>query len=307
MDLIDTHCHLNFKSFKSDFVEVSKRSRDKGVKKIIIVGSDSRTSQDAFDVAQEINTCVIPGSDVIPAKLVLDSDRGTGIYGANSRRIFAHVAVGIHPVHTLLVIPSGFAGGTQTFPSESRDLPGFEKIEKLARDPLVVAIGESGLDFYHDKTRKTEKEQVELFKKHIELAIKINKPLIIHNREADEKVREIVDEFPDLKKAVLHCFSTDHYMASWAIERGFYLSFTGNITYGNKKIKKAIEHVPVERIMVETDAPYNIPEPLRSEGIKRCEPYMANEVIRKIALIKGLDVNELSKQIYQNSTDFFGL
>ncbi|MFH1855568.1 MAG: TatD family hydrolase [bacterium] len=260
MDLIDTHCHLNFKSFKSDFFEVAKRSHDHGVKKIIIVGSDPNTSADALEISKKIN------------KLI---------------SCFAFVSVGIHAIHT--------------------DRVEFEKIEKLAEDPEVVAIGESGLDFYHDKGHKTENEQIELFKKHIELALKIDKPLIIHNREADEKVREVVGEFPKLKQAVFHCFSTDHHMATWAIEHGFYLSFTGNITYGNKKIKKAIERTPIERIMVETDAPYNIPEPLRSQGIKRCEPYMTSEVIKKIALIKGLDANELSKQIYQNSVEFFVL
>jgi TatD DNase family protein len=96
-------------------------------------------------------------------------------------------------------------------------------------------------------------------------------------------------------------------MAAWAVERGFYLSFTGNITYGNKKIKKAIERTPIERIMVETDAPYMVPEPLRSEGIKKCEPWMCAEVVKKIALIKNLDLESVGEQIYNNSKSFFGL
>lgn len=272
MRLIDTHCHLNFKAFESDFLEVAKRSYENGGEKIIIVGADPDTSRRALEVAREINSsCHLESSE------------------AESRDLssFAYVAVGIHAIHT--------------------DRIDFEKIIELASDPLVVAIGETGLDFYHDKEKVTEKEQVDLFKQHIKLAIKLDKPLIIHNREADERVREVVDSYPELKKAVLHCFSADHHMASWAVDRGFYLSFTGNITYGNKKIKKAIERTPIERIMVETDAPYNVPEPLRSEGIMKCEPYMAEEVIKKIALIKNMDVKEVAGQIYKNSLEFFGL
>ena len=258
MRLIDTHCHLNFKAFNSDFLEVAKRSHEKGVEKIIIVGSDPDTSQNALDVARKINDEIAD---------------------------FAKVVVGIHAIHT--------------------DRVNFDKIAKLANNSLVVGIGESGLDFYHDKERITEIEQIDLFRQHIKLAIALNKPLIIHNRLADAQVIEIVDSYPDLKKAVLHCFGADHHMASWAVGRGFYLSFTGNITYGNKKIKKAIERTPVERIMVETDAPYNTPEPLRSEGVEKCEPWMCVEVVKKIALIKGIDQGHLSEQIYKNSLDFF--
>jgi TatD DNase family protein len=258
MNLIDTHCHLNFKAFDADFLEVAKRSNDRGVSKVIIVGSDPKTSLEALERAKKIN------------KLQPD---------------FAFCAIGIHPIHT--------------------DRINFAIIEDLAADPLVVAIGETGLDFYHDKERITEKEQVKLFKQHIELALKFNKPLIIHNRQADEKVREIMDQYSQIDKAVLHCFGADHYMAAWAVQKGFYLSFTGNITYGNKKIKKAIERTPIERIMVETDAPYNIPEPLRSEGVNICEPYMTKNVLEKIALIKNMDVAQLSDRVFLNSKDFF--
>jgi len=261
MQLFDTHCHLNFKSFSSHFIEVARQSKDRGVSRIVIVGSDPQTSLGALERAKEIN--------------------------AELESSFAYCAIGIHAIHT--------------------DRGNFEEIEKLAGDPLVVAIGESGIDSYHDKERKTESEQVELFKNHIELALKLDKPLIIHNREADERVREVVEEYPELKKAVLHCFSSDHHMAAWAVSKGFYLSFTGNITYGNKKIKKAIERTPLERIMVETDAPYMVPEPLRSQGVKKCEPWMAEEVVKKIAAIKNLDIVQAGEQIYKNSIDFFGL
>lgn len=243
---------------------------------------------DYLDVALKshllgVGRIIIVGSDPVTSEKALSICREINLELSN----FALCAVGIHAVHT--------------------DRYDMGKIKELACDPLVVAIGESGLDFYHDKERLTESEQIQLFRQHIELALELNKPLIVHNRQADEDVRGIIDQYPELKKAVLHCFSTDHHMARWAVGKGFFLSFTGNITYGNKKIKKAIERTPIEQIMVETDSPYNIPEPLRSEGIQRCEPYMASEVIKKIAIIKKIDERKLSEQVYKNSVEFFGL
>lgn len=239
-------------------MDVAKSAYNNSVQKIVIIGSDPKTSLDALEVVRSINKEI-----------------------SN----FAYLAPGIHAIHT--------------------DRVDFAVIEQLSEEPETVAIGESGIDFFHDAERTTEKEQIDLFKKHIELAIARNLPLIIHNRNADETVREVVDSYPELKKAVLHCFSTDHHMAKWAVDKGFMLSFTGNITYGNKKIKKAIERTPIERIMVETDAPYNVPEPLRSQGIIRCEPQYCEFTIKKIALIKGIDENELAEQIFENSEKFF--
>jgi TatD DNase family protein len=261
MNLIDTHCHLNFKAFDEDFLEVAKRSQEKGVDKVIIVGSDPETSQKALNRAREINK-LLPG--------------------------FAFCAVGIHPIHT--------------------DRIDWLKIEKMANDPLVVAFGETGLDFYHDSERKTERAQKELFSKFIELAIEKDKSLIIHNRLADSEVKSVIDNYPNLKKAVFHCFGTDFHFASWAIEKGFLISFTGNITYGNKKLKKVIERTPLEKIMIETDSPYITPEPARSEGnVNRNEPYLVAEVAKKIALIKNTRPERIADQTTANAIEFFNL
>lgn len=324
MDLIDTHCHLNFKAFKSDFFEVAQRSRDRGVKKIIIVGSDSKTSEDAIKVTSEINNaCLERSASRRRVERVIASDSPAGEERGNLTQqghpelacsefiesvegSFAYAAAGIHPIHTKNC-HSELPPERYIRAGVSESVSDFAKIEQLAEDPRVVAIGESGLDFYHDKERKTEDEQIELFKKHIELAISLNKPLIVHNRLADDEVKVIIEQYPALKKAVFHCFSTDHNFAAWAIDGGFLISFTGNITYGNKKLKKVIEKTPIERIMVETDAPYMVPEPLRSQGVSRCEPYMCAEVIKKIASVKGISEQDLGEQIFKNSREFFGL
>ena len=260
MQLVDTHCHLNFKSFRDDYSSVAKKSKQAGIKSVVVIGSDYQTSLKAIEVAREINNEV------------------------GSR--WAYVAVGIHPIH---------------FENDGD----FIEIEKLAKDELVVAIGETGLDFYRCK-RSVFPRQKELMIKHIDLANSLNIPVIFHNREADEEFASIWNEIK-AKKAVFHCFSSDHNFAREVMEKGYLISFTGNITYGNKKLKKVIKRTPIERIMVETDAPYMVPEPLRSKGVKRNEPYMVLEVAKKIALEKNIDISEVAKQTTQNAIDFFNL
>jgi len=197
---------------------------------------------------------------------------------------FAFAAVGIHPTHF--------------------DQVGFDEIEKLAEMPDVVAIGETGLDFFRNQNNIGE--QKELFAKHINLAKKLNKPLIFHNRLADEEVWEIIEKLKP-PKGVFHCFSSDHKFAARVISSGFLISFTGNITYGNKKLKKVIERTPLEKIMIETDAPYIVPEPLRSRGIEKNEPAYVIEVAKKIAAIKDLDLKIVADQTSKNAKEFFGL
>ncbi len=199
---------------------------------------------------------------------------------------FAFAAVGIHPTHT--------------------DRDDFSAIEAIAEDPLVVAIGETGFDFYHDLEKKTAKEQADLFFRHIELAGRLHKPLIIHNRNADSEILETISHV-QIEKGVFHCFSTDHNFAKTVLEMGYLISFTGNITYGNKKLKKVIERTPLEKIMIETDSPYIVPEPIRSEGTKQNEPAFVAEVAKRLALVKNIDISEVARQTTQNAHDFFNI
>lgn len=260
MELIDTHCHLNFKAFESDFFDAAQRAVNKGLRNIIIVGSDAKTSKGAVEIASQINT-----------KL-----------GRN----FALCAVGIHPIHF--------------------DRGGFDEIEKLAENELVVGIGESGIDQFH--STENISEQIELFKKHLNLALKIDKPMILHNRNAGDILIDELKKLDKLPRGVFHCCALDHNQAREVIEMGFMLSFTGNITYGNKKTKKVIERTDLSKIMIETDSPYLVPEPLRSEqNIQKNEPAFVLEVARKIAQIKNLQIGEVANATTQNAINFFGL
>jgi TatD DNase family protein len=260
MELIDTHCHLNFNAFKGGFLEAVKRAKQASVSKIIIPGSNIENSQSAIDTTADINEK----------------------FGES----FGFAGIGIHPVHV-------------------EELEKFSEIEKLS--DKAVAVGECGFDFYHDKEKKTTIEQAELLQKHFDLAVKTGLPLIFHNRDADAEVLEFLDRQKTLPKIVFHCFSTNWRFAQVVLEKGFYLSFTGNITYGNKDIKKVIERAPLEKIMIETDAPYIVPEPLRSEGIKPNEPAYVIEVAKKIALIKNISVEEVATATTKNAEEFFGI
>lgn len=260
MELIDTHCHLNFKAFESDFLDVAQRAANQGLRNIIIVGSDAKTSNRAVEIASQINTRL--------------------------GQKFALCAVGIHPIHF--------------------DRSGFDQIEQLANDELVVAIGESGIDQFHS-TENTQ-EQIELFNKHVELALKIDKPMILHNRNAGDILIDELKKLDKLPRGVFHCCALDHNQAKQVIEMGFMLSFTGNITYGNKKTKKVIERTDLSKIMIETDSPYLVPEPLRTEqNIQKNEPTFVVEVACKIAQIKDLSLEEVAKTTTQNAIDLFHL
>lgn len=224
---------------------------------------------------------IVPGSDLATSKRAIEVCRI--INGELGK--FCFVAVGIHPVHV-----------------DRADE--FGEIKKLAELPEVVAIGECGLDFYHDKEKRTKEEQIELFTSHIKLAVKLDKPLIIHDRDADEEILAVIGNHTELKKAVVHCFLSDWEVAQKILERGFLISLTGAVTYSDK-MDEVIIKTPLEKLMLETDSPYLVPEPIRSQGVKRSEPQHALEVAKKIAEVKNIDLNEVLKTTTQTAREFF--
>lgn len=230
-----------------------------------------------------VEKIIIPGSNIENSISAVEMAKDLNEkFGEN----FAAAGIGVHPVHV-------------------DELEKFSEIEKLAGD--AVAVGECGFDFYHDKEKKTKVEQENLFRRHIDLALKFNLPLICHNRAADEEILEVLGGYEKLPKIVFHCFSSNWKFAEIILEKGFYLSFTGNITYGNKTLKRVIERTPLEKILIETDAPYIVPEPLRSEGGKRNEPAYVVEVAKKIAEIKNLDLEIVAEATTRNAREFFTL
>lgn len=170
---------------------------------------------------------------------------------------------------------------------------------ELLRQPKVVAVGETGLDYYWDTTEPDDQKR--FFKAQIEIAKKSALPMIIHNRRADADIKSILME-KQYFNGVLHCYSSDKFFAAEMLEMGLILSFTGNVTYGSKKLRRVLEAIPVEAIMLETDAPFITPVPHKD---KTNEPAYIPLIAEKIAGIKNLSVEKLATVTTQTALKFF--
>ena len=178
----------------------------------------------------------------------------------------------------------------------------FSELCTLAEHPKCVAIGEIGLDYYWD--REHQEEQKKLFRRQIELALRLNKPVIVHDREAHGDSMEIVRDYPGLR-GVFHCYSGSAEMAKELLKRGWYLGFDGPVTYKNaRQSHEVIELCPTDRILIETDSPYLTPVPFRG---KRNDSGKLIYVIEKIAEIKKLPPQEIERLTFINALKFYGL
>ena len=261
--MIDTHAHLNFSEFEKDLDEVISKSFSEGLENIIVASSSLKSSKKALEIAEK------------------------------DGRIFA--SIGIHP-HDIDRIGD------------------FGDIEKMANNKKVVVIGETGLDYFYLSSchsreggnpdfEKIKKKQKKLLEKHIELAKRLDFPLIFHNRDSDEDFYEIVKD--KNVQGVLHCYTGNWDFAKKILDLGFLLSFTGIITFPKAEVLyEVVKNIPLDRLMVETDAPFLAPIPYRG---KRAEPWMVREVIKKIADIKGLSFEEVDVKTSSNAKDFFGI
>ena len=175
-------------------------------------------------------------------------------------------------------------------------------IEKLAIKEKVVAIGEIGLDYYWNKENKDT--QKELFIKQIEIANKLNLPIVIHTRDATLDSIQILKEHSVTKKGVFHCCPLNQELIKAGLELGFYISFSGNITFKNAKSHDVVSLVPMDRILIETDSPYLSPEPYRG---KRNDSSKVKLVAEKIAEIKGMSLKEVAMITYENANKIFNL
>ena len=175
------------------------------------------------------------------------------------------------------------------------------KIEELLEDKKAVAVGEIGLDYYYDFSPKDTQKAV--FKDFIKLAKKIKKPVIIHNRNSDEDVMEILESeySPDLI-GQFHCFSGNVRLAQRVLNLGFYISFTGSITFSKNKYAEIVEMVPIDKILLETDSPYMAPVPHRG---RRADPTMIPVIVKRIAEIKKVSEDVIYENTYKNTFKLF--
>lgn len=271
--MIDTHCHLNFKAYQNDWREVADRAVETGVTKMIVVGTDLVTSKRAVEMAQQHQAL--------------------------------YAAVGVHPHHARQITDYGL-----------RITEIIAEVAELAKQPKVVAIGEVGLDNhgykvtrYQTPVTSSNREQLneiqkQLFVEQVKVARELNKPLILHSREAKEEVLEILQKITSGEiRGVFHCFGGSKGFAKRILEAGLYLGFDGDITYVPDRLGVATT-VPLERLLLETDAPYLTPVPYRGE---RNEPRNIKLIAEAHARIRGVTAEKIAKTTTENAENLFRL
>jgi TatD DNase family protein len=198
---------------------------------------------------------------------------------------FIYAAVGIHP-HDANLVDEKMIG----------------ELTRLASDPKVVAVGETGLDYY--RNLQPQEIQIAAFRKFLQLAQKLDKPVIIHCREAQEDVMRVMREEDQGKlRGVFHCFAGDEKLVQFAQDLGFMISFTGNVTFKKAQATRdRVKEIPLSILMLETDCPYLAPEPFRGQ---RNEPSYITYVAKAIAEIKEITVEELAMQTTKNAKKLF--
>lgn len=264
--LIDTHTHVNFNSFKDDERDVIDRALTKDIW-IINVGSQYKTSLRAVNIANNYNQ---------------------GVYAI----------VGLHPIH---LFDMHVDESEMEFKTRKEEFDKQTYID-LASNPKVVGIGETGLDYFHvpegENPESVKQKQEEVFRAQLSLAMELDKAVTIHSRGTKEDplgvyqdIMNIVKDYPGIR-AVVHCYTGDVKTAKQFIDLGLNISITGIVTFKNaKEVQEIAKEIPLENILVETDAPYLAPDPYRG---KRNEPSYVEFVARKIAEIKGISFDEVA-------------
>ncbi|MEN6428374.1 MAG: TatD family hydrolase [Phycisphaerales bacterium] len=195
--------------------------------------------------------------------------------------------------------------GIHPHDAQTADLRALEELKQLAQREKVVAVGETGLDFHYNFSKQPDQKRA--FEAHLEIAREVGLPVVIHARNAFDEAMEILDRCGGgLKGVVFHCFSGSAEQARMVLDRGYFISFTGVVTFKNAEVtRQAAKAVPLDRLMIETDCPYMSPEPVRSQ--KPNEPELMVHTAQFLAQLKGISLDDLAKATTRTAIEFFGL
>lgn len=254
MQLIDTHCHLDFPNFNADRRLVIERAIQNNVSTIINVGASLSTSQKGVSLSKQYD-CI-------------------------------YATVGVHPHEAAKLGEDDW-----------------KLLEELAIDVKVVAIGEVGLDYYRNLSPAAK--QREVFERSIALSKKLGLPLIVHCRQATREALSILKMSNLNRGVVVHCFSHDRNFLKSCLDLGFFVSFTGNITYKKSDcLRELVTFTPLDRFFLETDAPFLSPQAVRG---KRNEPAYLAHILAEVASILHLDKEIIAAKTTENARRFFNL
>ncbi len=229
--------------------------------------------------AAGVQTIVSIASDLDDAAAAIELTRRAG-----PPRIFA--TAGIHP--------------HEARRCSSEALQALEALAGSAE--RVVAVGETGLDYHYDNSPRDA--QLAAFRGQIEVAERLGLPVVVHSRDADDSLAEVIEAYSGRVIGVLHCFSGGAALLHTGLEAGWYVSFAGIVTFKKFAGAELVRRVPSDRLLVETDSPYLAPVPRRG---KRNEPAFMEHVLRRLASIRGENADELAEATYQNACRFYGL
>jgi TatD DNase family protein len=267
VQLIDTHAHVCFEAYDTDRNEVLQRAYQEGIKKLIHPCCNLEELQNLIDLAKKYQ-------------------------GDNCIKIFS--AIGVHPTEF-----STWDDHAIDFIEEALNKPDYKK--------HIKAIGEAGLDYYHVKSPEEQKFQQEIFIQQISIAQKYNLPIIVHTRDAWEDTLEILKTYyPKNKNAnsgVLHCYTGDLDFALSAIELGFYISWSGVLTYNkNTHFRDIAGKLDIEKVLIETDCPFLAPQQVRG---KRNEPSYVRYVAEVLAQCYALNYEQIAEISTKNAERLF--
>ncbi len=290
LQYIDTHCHVHFQAYKEDMEQIVERALEQGVG-MITVGTQSTTSKNGIALAEKYD----------------------GVW----------CTIGLHPNHLHAQdfldeneLPPGIIDDLKEGDGPAHIKTRAERFDwdyyrELAKHPKVVGIGELGLDYYRvppgvdlEQLKADQKVQA---REQLRFASEVDKPVVIHCRDAHADqaalLKEEIDRGGLQRRGVIHCFTGTAEEAAVYRDLGFYVSFTGIVTFG-KNVMAAAKEIPLEQIMIETDAPYLTPAPYRG---RRNEPAHVKLVAEKIAELKGVTIDEVARITTANASQLFGL
>ena len=271
MNLIDTHCHLTFEN-PSNF----RLHSEQASLRIGLGGGIEQVIQRS--IAAGVTGWITVGVD-------LQDSRKTVDLAGRFENMFA--AVAIHPHE-----------------AKSADNQTIDELKKLAQNKKVVAIGETGLDYHYDFS--TPQQQRDSFLRHLEIAAELNLPVIIHSREAFDETFKILESSKGVKKVVFHCFSGSVDQAKIVLDKGWFVSLTGVVTFKNaSKPREVAKFVPIERLMIETDSPYMSPEPMRKQKVN--EPALLIHTAKFLAELRGMELTAFASAVWATTKQFFAL